>query len=341
MTRIKALAPSLAILLFITLGAGCFGGGDEVVEEASMPDVEDVQEAPQYIQLDDGEGALVGTLHLLDEDEEVIVKIIRGGQTFDAEQDLQIAYGDTIKVEKGEAVIAYNQLGVTYLQEGAEVIITFPIIGETDQGQTKDSLWVRVETFGGRSWSRIEKLLELTDTFEVGAGNVIATIRGTAFDFSFTDGQYKLVVGGRTVKIVHRDDFSKRVTVTGGNTFEATEEDIATFLELDSTDLQAQFVRPSTPADLSSSIGTAMLMMIEDRFITPPTEPVFLPIEPQIPIWMIGELNPEDRDRMIDRLEASDEDADAIRGVESEGGMIRVDMGAIELLGETFDEPVQ
>lgn len=341
MIRIKAIVPSLAMLLLITLGAGCFGGGEEVVEETTTPDVEGVQEEPQFIQLQDGEGALVGTLHLLDEDEEVIAKVIRGGQTFDAEQDLQIAYGDTIKVEKGEAVLAYNQPGVTYIQKGAEIVVAFPVIGETDKGQTKDSLWVRVETFSGRSWSRIEKLLELTDTFEVGAGNVIATIRGTAFDFSFTDGQYKLVVGGRTVQIIHRDDFSKRVIVTGGNTFEATDEDIATFLDLDPTDLQAQFVRPSTPEDLSSDISTAMLMMIEDRFIDPPAEPTYLPIEPQIPIWMIGELNPDDRDRVIGRLEASDEDAEVIRSVESEARMIRVDPNQLELLGETFDEPVQ
>jgi len=64
-------------------------------------------------------------------------------------------------------------------------------------------------------------------------------------------------------------------------------------------------------------------------------------MEPQIPLWMIEELNPEDRDRVINRLEASDEDAEVIRGVESEGGMQRVNMDAIELLGETFDGPVE
>ncbi len=334
--------PMLAILsVSIFLGAGCFGGNQEVVEpESSFTPPEVQEETSQYIEIS-GDAAYVGSLYLLEDEGEVVARVLRGGESFQAVDGLQIAYGDTIEVEKGEAVLAYNQPGVTHILEGTEVTVAFPVIGETEKGQTKDSLWVRVETFGGRSWSRIEKLLELTDTFEVGAGNVIATIRGTAFDFRFSEGMYKLVVGGRTVQIVHRDDFTKRVVVTAGQTFEATEDDVASFLEKEDTDLQAEYVHPTPAEELTSETGLGMIDMIEDRFLNPPEEPVFMPMEPQIPLWMIEELNPEDRDRVINRLEASDEDAEVIRGVESEGGMQRVNMDAIELLGETFDGPVE
>ncbi|MBD3251837.1 hypothetical protein GF380_05315 [Candidatus Uhrbacteria bacterium] len=321
---------SAVLLSFMLLGAGCATSAPSS-SNPSLDQTTDVMETGSVRYVLSSDQAFVATLHLI-EDAEVTVE--RAGQTFEGVQDLQVAYGDRIIVDKGEAVLAYHEPGITYLFEGTEVLVTFPILGDTEPGQHQDFLWLRIQMFAGRSWTRIEKLLDLTDTHEVGAGNVIATVRGTAYDFRFEDGHYKLVVGGRTVNIVHRDDFAKRVVVTGGNTFEATEEQIGEFLELDHAELQAAFVKPSSPEDLSSDVGAAMLQMIPDEWIDLPEEPVFLPVEPQISEEAIGELQPAVRAQIVEHLELEETVAEEFLNLPYEGMMIEVDMGGLELLGQ-------
>ncbi len=95
------------------------------------------------------------------------------GQTGEA-----LTVGDRVRTRaSSEAVINLFGKAESRLAENSELQID-AAIAETDQ----QPLSLNLHLIGGRMWSHVLRLLDLDSTVIVRVNNVVATVRGTAFD---------------------------------------------------------------------------------------------------------------------------------------------------------------
>jgi hypothetical protein len=97
-------------------------------------------------------------------------------QNVASENETEVLTGDEIVVsDDGRAAIVWDKYGRTLLDAGTRLRVTE---AERSSG---NSLRARLLLDIGRTWTRLERLLDLDSEVSVGASNVVATVRGTSF----------------------------------------------------------------------------------------------------------------------------------------------------------------
>ncbi len=97
-------------------------------------------------------------------------------QNVASEHETEVLTGDEIVVsDDGRAAIVWDKYGRTLLDAGTRLRVTE---AERPSG---NSIRARLLLDIGRTWTRLERLLDLDSEVSVGASNVVATVRGTSF----------------------------------------------------------------------------------------------------------------------------------------------------------------
>jgi len=92
----------------------------------------------------------------------------------------KLAPGDTVKTDgESQARVVFFDSQEMILHENTELIITEGLIDQQNPFLTK----VKVNLIKGQIWSRLLELLHPDATFEVESGSIVATVRGTSFNF--------------------------------------------------------------------------------------------------------------------------------------------------------------
>ena len=136
--------------------------------------------------------------------------------------------GDNIQVDR-------NGLGAVHFPDGSILRVdsdTNFLIEDTKFEVEQERISAKITLFSGRIWSKILALVTADSVWEVKTTNVVATVRGTAFGFSFVQGKSR-VLGSEnttTVKIINPNT-GKPVEETK---IELTEDK---FVEIDNKDV--------------------------------------------------------------------------------------------------------
>ncbi|MFZ6015967.1 MAG: FecR domain-containing protein [Patescibacteria group bacterium] len=128
------------------------------------------------------------------------ITVTRGENQTTAKQGMALFAGDQVQVTGAEARLIYPEIGASKLAPGTN--ITILPAGEIKPGQ---GLGAMIVLEAGKIWTRLEKILEVGESFSVQADNVVATVRGTAFSVKKQDNQVGIQVAESTVKISTRD----------------------------------------------------------------------------------------------------------------------------------------
>jgi hypothetical protein len=97
----------------------------------------------------------------------------RDGETLQA--------GDALRTGKdSSAVVTFYDRAQIRLTPGSQIDLA-----AATQGDGATSFAVRIKLVSGRAWSRVLRLFSLNDIYSVAANDVVATVRGTAFDTTF------------------------------------------------------------------------------------------------------------------------------------------------------------
>lgn len=101
------------------------------------------------------------------------------------EMSTDVQVGDSIRTgEGGLAEIRWGDRGVSRIDPSSE--LTIEAIPQDEQAAT--NAVIRLSVSGGRVWTRLLKLLDMSSEAQVTTGNVVATVRGTAFGVASNDG---------------------------------------------------------------------------------------------------------------------------------------------------------
>jgi hypothetical protein len=97
--------------------------------------------------------------------------------------EVAVSVNDEIRTgPQGRATIVFFGGGAARLQEGTTVTVE-----EAEHGMDRvETSVVRLRMTSGRVWSRIMTLFDLGSSFSVRTDNVVATVRGTAFDLGMS-----------------------------------------------------------------------------------------------------------------------------------------------------------
>jgi len=143
------------------------------------------------------------------------VKITRGNETVDGVPDMELYIGDEVEVTSGEVRLLYPDTGLSVLTNGAKVILSV----NDDVENTGDSLKTRIILEAGNVWTRLERLLGTNENFEVEAGDLVATVRGTAFAVENNNGDVSVIVADHKVAVfkkgVKKDKRARIVLASG------------------------------------------------------------------------------------------------------------------------------
>jgi hypothetical protein len=178
----KRLSAAIGMVLMISMvGAGCGRGGARTARpEVTAPEVMHVENAIQPI----------GVLSLHGGE----ATVTRGNVTTNAETDLELLPGDTIRVTTGTVMIAYPEAGASYLDPGTEVTLL-------PDGEGEGSVFAQIELAAGGIWTRFERLLGMDERFSVTGNGVVATVRGTAFGMEIVNGQADVQVADHEIEL--------------------------------------------------------------------------------------------------------------------------------------------
>ena len=120
--------------------------------------------------------------------------VTRGTSTVAIRNGIEIACGDEIRVTAGTVSIVYPGAGVSRLVEGTNIIL---LSGSDDSGK----LFSRLILEAGSVWTRFERLFGPAEEFSVQAGDVVATVRGTAFGVSLDGVDVDIQVAEHAVEV--------------------------------------------------------------------------------------------------------------------------------------------
>lgn len=110
---------------------------------------------------------------------------------------MEIHSGDSVKTAtSSEAEIIWGDLGVTRLDENAEVIVT----DAPAEASGEDSV-IGLKVSAGRVWSRMLKLLDVDSSMQVQTSDVVATVRGTSFGVIKTPSGTEAAVSESVVSV--------------------------------------------------------------------------------------------------------------------------------------------
>lgn len=142
----------------------------------------------------------------------IVVKVERGGvqiKTTDAgdwqtwETNAEVPDLQGIRTDgSGRASVRFFGLGETRLQENSDL----QILNAMQSADDPSIISVRLKLASGRAWSRILRLFDLDSSFIVETNDVIATVRGTAFDIKTDETGTQMQVAEAAVDIEPKDN---------------------------------------------------------------------------------------------------------------------------------------
>ncbi len=134
----------------------------------------------------------VGELKIVLVPEESGVFLKSGGESYkEVITETELKVGDMVKTdEAGLARIILFDTNEVSLDKNSEITIEESFIDEETPFFTK----IKLNLKKGQIWNRLLELLHPDAYFEVEAGGVVATVRGTIFNMSNTDGDINIAV---------------------------------------------------------------------------------------------------------------------------------------------------
>lgn len=176
-------------------------------------------------------------------------------KTLETSTDVQV--GDSIRTGAGGlAEIRWGDRGVSRIDPLSE--LTIEAVPEDEQAAT--NAVIRLRLSGGRVWTRLLKLLDVSSDAEVTTGNVVATVRGTAFGVVSNEGADIAVT--ESVVAVGARDSKDRTLVREGRIGHFSASGTPDFVR-DLTD-QDVWARENGRAD--SAFDEALRREVEERF---------------------------------------------------------------------------
>ena len=141
--------------------------------------------------------------------------------------------GDNIEVDR-------NGLGAVHFPDGSILRVdsdTNFLIEDTKFEADQEKISTKITLFSGRLWSKILALVTVDSTWEVKTTNAVATVRGTAFGFSFVQGQSRILGSEDTTTVKILDPYTGKpiaeteVKLTADKFIEIREKDVKKFVE--------------------------------------------------------------------------------------------------------------
>lgn len=290
--------------LIVVFGGSCIARRNAVrsppssVPAASVPAALDEED----IEFDHATSSIVATLRL-GKNEAATVR--RAGEAYAGRDGMQLAYGDEVEAVKGDVMLSYSDMGVTVLGSGTKLVVSVP---SADDGQ-ENSFFVRLEVEAGNIWTRLERLLGPSESFQVSGNNVVATVRGTAFAFNVTGEDVDVSVADHAVEVTDEDDPTLVVRMKPGEAFRAKLADLRAQRGASPEAIRRRFVRALTVAERERPLFRRMLERVRSDFMQRPDNPLFLPVRPRLNRRLLERLTPEQRQRFLRRLRVSFERA--------------------------------
>jgi hypothetical protein len=190
-----ALAVVVAgVLVYVTTG----GGGDKTVDNLLVPTAAaDVYEDSNRLEVVEG---TVTVKRVSGEEEEVIV-----------ETDVNV--GDTIIVgEDSKAVLYWFDHSISRLAAGTELTIDQAAYNPENINEAD----INFEVVSGEVWSKVQAIVDEDSEFLGYAGNVVAGVRGSVFNFAVEGDEvivdsiaHALMVGDETITSGQQGSFKK------------------------------------------------------------------------------------------------------------------------------------
>lgn len=208
---------SVSFIALALFGGGCFRIAPRVVQ---APPASDEQNAI----------AAIGSLAI----DQATASVTRDGQTYPAQDGVEILPGDTVEVTNGTVEVVYPDAGVSQLQAGSKV--TF-----LPDGEGPGVVHAQVELTAGSIWTRFERLLGSDEKYSVSGNGVVATVRGTAFGVELVDGSADIQVADSDVDVSlldARKDKNLAVKTIRLSAGEAIKTSVATIKRLDAVSLK-------------------------------------------------------------------------------------------------------
>jgi len=294
----------LLVLLTSLVGAGCFAGLRAPSRTTSRTT------AAQDVEVIDTGVGIVGTLRA---GADSLVTVTRSGESVRAETEMEVAYGDTIKVSEGTATLSYVGTGVSELSEGTTLTLEFPTLDEPEE-DGDDSLFVRLKLTAGSVWTRLERLLGDDESFEVSGNSVVATVRGTAFSFGLDGAEdVDIDVAESEIDVVDEDAPGERIRVKPGEKFRANIRTLREAKAAAPTALRERFVRALKTDEKQRVQFVAMQKKIREEFLKRSVNPIHHGRRPLIRKEMFERLTPRQKEIIIKRLKISRVQAEMIR----------------------------
>lgn len=124
-----------------------------------------------------------------------VVKSSDGGELNIKQGISEVSEGDIVKTEEGTlAILYFSDDTLMRLDENTEVKIeTYYRKDKT----LKVAIWLQL----GRTWSRVERIIETDSQYEVRTLNTVAAVRGTSFGESRMADRTELIGGKQTVEV--------------------------------------------------------------------------------------------------------------------------------------------
>jgi hypothetical protein len=150
------------------------------------------------------------------------VTVERGATKLRGRDRLELQSGDRVTVAAtGTASIIWPEYGRTVLGAGTTLELSR---AEMPDRRSRMRVWIRLQS--GRIWTRLQRLLVDGSSFDVQAGDVVATVRGTSFGVFFVGDKVSVRVVESQVAMWQIDEpEAEPVVVSAGEVMEVPAAD--------------------------------------------------------------------------------------------------------------------
>jgi hypothetical protein len=209
----------------------------------------------------------LGSVSLVEPQARIVLKIetqgvdVRASESEEwktATDGMELVAGSAVRTdEQGRASIVFFDSSVTRLRPASSISLEEAAVSR-ERGETMS---VRIKLLSGRVWSRIINVFDLGSSFSVRTDQVVATVRGTAFDVGMSTSGTTLWVSDSAVEVTGQD--RKDGTLVSGAPFYVGEGNMvlrdnrgwSAIEALSATDTGSDWFRSNTNADMDFGRG--------------------------------------------------------------------------------------
>jgi len=151
---------------------------------------------------------------LLSVEKGIVYYKIPSGNYKQATGETEIEKGDSVKTsQSASAKIVFYDTQELILDENTEIQLTQAKIDEYSSFVTK----IKINLKQGQIWSRLVEFFHPESNYEVEAGNVVATVRGTSFNMKNENDKVEVAVFENRVGVYDKNDLSDSAMVEKDN----------------------------------------------------------------------------------------------------------------------------